>query len=104
MNKTLEKTIKAVNEPIKSYGPGSYEKESIKKELERLKSTQIEIPIIINGQEIKTGNMANCIMPHNHNHVLGVYHQASKKEITMAIESCLDAHKTWSTTSLEERC
>ena len=47
MNKTLEKTIKAVNEPIKSYGPGSYEKESIKKELERLKSTQIEIPIII---------------------------------------------------------
>ena len=104
MNETLAKTIKAVNEPIKPYGAGSSEKEGIKKELERLKSTQVEIPIIINGEEIKTGNTANCVMPHNHNHVLGIYHQASEKEIEMAIESCLEAHKKWSTTSLEERC
>ena len=104
MNETLVKIINATNEPIKQYGPGSHEKESIKQELRRLKSIQVEIPIIINGEEIKTGNMANCVMPHNHNHVLGMYHQASEKEIAMAIDSCLEAHKIWSTTSLEERC
>ena len=104
MNETLEKTIKAVNEPIKSYKPGSPEKESVKKEIERLKSTQTEIPIIINGQEIRTGNMGNCAMPHNHNHILGAYHQASEKEIKMAIDSCLEAQKKWSQTSLDDRC
>ena len=56
MNEVPTKTITAINEPIKPYGPGSYEKESIKQEIERLKSTQIEIPIIIGGEEIKTGN------------------------------------------------
>ena len=99
-----EKTIPAVNEPIKSYEPGSPEKESIKKEIERLKSAQIEIPIIINGQEIKTGDTANCVMPHNHNHVLATYHQASEKEIELAIEGCLETQKTWTNTSLSERC
>ena len=47
MNETLIKNIKAVNEPIKAYKPGSSEKESVKKEIERLKSIQVEIPIII---------------------------------------------------------
>ncbi len=104
MNEVSTKTITAINEPIKPYGPGSSDKESIKKEIERLKSTKVEIPIIINGEEIKTGNTANCIMPHNHNHILGTYHQASEKEIKMAIKSCLEAQKTWSNTSLDERC
>ena len=104
MNEILIKTIKAVNEPIKSYEPGSPEKYSIKKEIERLKSTQLEIPIIINGEEIKTGNMSNCVIPHNHNHVLATYHQASEKEIELAIDSCLEAQKAWADTSLNERC
>ncbi len=104
MSETLTKTITAVNEPIKPYGSGSSEKESIKKEIGRLKSKQIEIPIIIGGEEIKTGNTATCTMPHNHNHVLATYHQASEKEIQMAIESCLDAQKKWANTSLDERC
>ena len=104
MNEVSTKTITAINEPIKPYGPDSSDKESIKKEIERLKSTKVEIPIIINGEEIKTGNTANCVMPHNHNHILGTYHQASEKEIGMAIESCLETQKTWSKTSLDERC
>ena len=104
MNEVPTKTITAINEPIKPYGPGSSEKESIKQEIERLKSTQIEIPIIIGGEEIKTGNTATCVMPHNHNHVLATYHQASEKEIQMAIESCLKAQKDWANTSLDERC
>ena len=104
MNEVPTKTITAINEPIKPYGPGSSEKESIKQEIERLKSTQIEIPIIIGGEEIKTGNTATCVMPHNHNHVLAIYHQASEKEIQMAIESCLKAQKDWAHTSLDKRC
>ena len=104
MNQSLTKTMTAVNEPIKSYSPGSSEKESIKQEIERLKSTQIEIPIIIGGKEIKTGNLATCVMPHNHKHVLATYHQASEKEIQTAIESCLKARTDWARTSLNERC
>ena len=83
-----------VNEPIKDYAPNSDEKRSLVEKINELSSTTVEIPIIIDGKEIKTGNTANCVMPHNHNHVLGTYHQASEKEIGMAIESCLEAQKT----------
>tara|TARA_B100000575_G_scaffold165077_1_gene131942 strand:- start:188 stop:1819 length:1632 start_codon:yes stop_codon:yes gene_type:complete len=104
MNEVTIKTITAVNEPIKPYGPGSPEKESIKKEINRLKSTKIEIPIIIGGQEIKTGNTSKCVMPHDHNHILATYHNASEVEIKMAIESCLEAQNDWANTSLDKRC
>ena len=60
----------AVNEPIKDYLPNSPEKASLKAKLEELKSQTFDIPIIINGQEVRTGNTGNCVMPHNHNHVL----------------------------------
>ena len=97
------KIREAVNEPIKDYKPGSDEKKSLKKTLEELKSEVIDIPIIINGQEISTNNTGKCIIPHNHKHVLGHYHKAGKKEVLMAIESNLNAWKEWSNTSLEDR-
>ena len=75
----------AVNEPIKDYLPGSEEKVSLKAKLKELSSTTFDIPIIINGQEIRTGNTEKCIMPHDHKHVLGYYHKAGKEEI----KSCL---------------
>jgi len=92
-----------VNEPIMSYSPGSPEKKSLKSKLEELKSTQIEIPIIIGGDEIKTGTTGTCVMPHNHQHVLATYHKAGEKEVHMAIESALDAWSEWSSQSLEDR-
>ena len=59
------------NEPILSFGPGSKEKQTLKAKLAEMKSQQIEIPIIIGGNEVKTGNMADCCCPHDHGHHLG---------------------------------
>ena len=59
------------NEPILSYGPGSKEKQHLKYALQELSAKQLEIPIIIGGKEIKTGKLAECRSPHNHEHVLG---------------------------------
>ncbi len=92
-----------INEPIRSYAPGSPEREALKRKLEELKSTQVEIPLIIGGKEIKTGVTGTCVMPHNHKHVLATYHKAGEKEVKMAIESALDAWKEWSSQSLEYR-
>ena len=94
---------KAVNEPIKSYAPGTPEKSELIDKLIELKSTEIEIPLIIGGKEVKTGRMTECIMPHNHQHVLARYHQAGKKEVAEAIEASQRAWKTWSTMPWESR-
>ena len=100
----LNFTIKeAVNEPIKDYKPGSPEKASLKSKLEELKSQTFDIPIIIGGKEIRTGNTGNCVMPHNHQHILATYHKASEKEVELAINTALDAWKDWSTTPLKKR-
>ena len=93
----------AVNEPIKDYKPGSPEKASLKSKLEELKSQKIDIPIIIGGKEIRTGNTGKCVMPHNHQHILATYHKSSEKEIDLAINTSLHAWKSWSVTPLEER-
>ena len=94
---------KPINEPIRNYEPGSPEKASLKEKLAELSQKEIEIPLIIGGQEIRTGDTGKCIMPHNHGHVLATFHQAGEKEVRQAIESSQAAWKQWSTTPLQER-
>lgn len=91
------------NEPIKGYAPGSPEKASLKKRMEELKKQVIEIPLIIGGKEVKTGNMADCVIPHDHKTVIGRYHKAGKKEIEMAIEAALKARDAWAAMDWTER-
>ncbi len=83
------------NEPIKSYIPGSSERASLKAKLEEMSNRVIEIPLIIGGKEVKTGKTGNCVMPHNHQKVIGTYHKAGESEVNMAIEAALEARKTW---------
>jgi len=64
------------NEPILDYAPGSAEKAELKKKLLELGSQEVEIPIIIGGKEVRTGDLAEMRAPHNHNLKLGVYHKA----------------------------
>ena len=100
----LDFTIKeAVNEPIKDYLDNSPEKNSLKMKIKELKSKTFDIPIIINGKEIRTGDIGQCVMPHNHNHVLATYHKAGEEEVQMAIDSALNAWKTWSMKPLKHR-
>ena len=68
-----------VNEPVFEYRPGSDEREQIKDELQRLRNTKLEIPLIIGGRVVKTGNLGRCIIPHDHGHQLAVFHQAGEK-------------------------
>ena len=91
------------NEPIKSYAPCTPERDDIKVKLQELKSRQIEIPIIIGGKEIKTGNMGKCVLPHDHGTVVGTYHRAGEKEVQMAIEVALKAQKQWAEMDWQDR-
>ncbi len=83
-------------EPVKGYAPGSPEKASLKAQLKKMLSEEIEIPLIIGGKEVKTGQMADCRIPHDHGHLLGRYHKAGPEEIDKAVESAKSAWKDWS--------
>jgi 1-pyrroline-5-carboxylate dehydrogenase len=91
------------NEPILTYAPGSKERAELKAELKNLKSQQIEVPIIIGGKEIRTGNLGEMRIPHDHGHVLGTFHKAGKEEVQMAIDAALEARKIWAETPWEQR-
>jgi 1-pyrroline-5-carboxylate dehydrogenase len=91
------------NEPVKTYAPGTSERSALKKQLSELKSTQIDIPLIIGGKEVRTGKTGTCILPHDHQTVIGTFHQAGEKEVHMAIEAALEARKSWATMAWENR-
>ena len=92
-----------VNEPIKSYAPGSPELASLKAKLDAMASEQVDIPIVIGGKEIRTGNTAHAVMPHDHRHVLGTWHKATPDLARQAVDAALAAHKEWSSWSFEDR-
>ncbi len=91
------------NEPVYPYTEGTPERIALEKELEKQSNTQIEIPLIIGGKEVKTGNMGKVVSPHNHQNVIATYHKAGEKEVQMAIDAALEAHKQWSVMSWVER-
>ncbi len=91
------------NESYNSFEPGSPERVILKEKLEELKSEVIEIPAIIGGKEVKSGNTADITMPHNHSHKLATVHQCGEEEINMAIEAALEAQKEWAKMPWEER-
>jgi len=92
-----------VNEPIKSYAPGSPEKASLKARMREMLAEKIEIPLIIGGKEIRTGNTATAVCPHDHGHVLATYHKAGADEVNMAIEASQAAWHDWSEMPWEHR-
>ena len=92
-----------VNEPIRAYAPGSAERESLKTALDSMASAPVDIPIVIGGQEIRTGDTASAVMPHAHQHVLGTFHRATPAHAQQAIDAALGAHAEWSSWSFEDR-
>ena len=92
-----------VNEPVLGFAPGSPEKASLKAELARMSGEEIEVPLIIGGQEIRTGNTAPMVMPHDHGHRVGVYHKAGAEQVSMAIEAATAAKAGWAAMPWEER-
>jgi 1-pyrroline-5-carboxylate dehydrogenase len=91
------------NEPVYSYAPGSREKKDLKAHLEKMLNEKIEIPLIIGGKEILSGNMADCRCPHDHNHLLAQYHTAGPSELDKAVKEAQKAWKDWSVMDWKSR-
>ncbi|MBP5612767.1 MAG: L-glutamate gamma-semialdehyde dehydrogenase [Bacteroidales bacterium] len=83
------------NEPVYSYAPGTPERAALKAELEKQYNQCIEIPLIIGGKDVKTGDMGTVVMPTEHKHVLAKYHKVGKKEVQMAIDAAMAAREKW---------
>lgn len=93
----------AVNEPVKSYAPGTPERSSIKAKLKQMAANRIELPLIIGGEEVRTGALQTSIIPHRHAQVLADAHLAGSAEIDNAIAAALAARNTWSAMPWQER-
>ena len=92
-----------INEPIKSYAPGSPERTELTARLASMAKERVDIPLIIGGQEIRTGKTAQSVMPFNHKHVLADWHQAEPKHIKQAIAAAMKARREWASWPWEDR-
>lgn len=91
------------NEPVLNYAPGSPEKKILKAKITELASSQVDIPVIINGKEIRTGKTENVVSPHAHQKKLGVAHEAGVEEVRAAIEGAMKVAPEWARTPWETR-
>lgn len=103
MPKGIFNVPKAFNEPVKSYAPGSKEREDVLKAFKELYQSTVDIPLYIGGEQIKTGNTKKLFPPFDHQHHLGVYHTADKSLVEKAISSALEARQKWSEMAWEHR-
>ena len=85
----------ASNEPVKSYKPGSPEREELLHTYNKMNSSKIDVPLYIGGEEISTNNKKNITPPHDHKHILGQYSLGEKKHVQMAIDNALAAKSKW---------
>ena len=92
-----------VNEPVRSYEPGTEERAALKARLAEMAGEQIDIPIVIGARDIRTGLVEKSVMPHDHGHVLATYHKATPELVAEAVDAALAAHKDWSRRTIEDR-
>ena len=103
MQNSFPRSPKAINEPVRPYHPGSDDVKAVLKTYKDLYHQNTEVPLTINGEKIRTGNTAEMRPPHDHQHLLGSYHLAEKKEVEKAIASALNARNAWSKLSFQHR-
>ena len=103
MSNAVYQIQKPCTEKVLAYLPGSEEKANLKNRIAEMKAETIDIPLIINGKEVRTGNTRPCIIPHNHRHVLANCHMAGPGEMKMAIDAALEAKEKWASTPWDHR-
>ncbi|MCF2507082.1 L-glutamate gamma-semialdehyde dehydrogenase [Dyadobacter sp. CY107] len=91
------------NEPVKNYAPGSPERDLLKKALEEARSRTIEIPQYIGSQEIYSQNKRAISPPHDHQHLLGYFHEGSAEDVRLAVDAAIEARKSWAVLNWEQR-
>jgi 1-pyrroline-5-carboxylate dehydrogenase len=92
-----------VNEPARDYAPGSPERESLRVRLEQMKGERVEIPLVIGGEDVKTGKTREAVMPHAKSHVLADVHQGGAAEVERAVDAAGEAWQDWHRLPWEER-
>ncbi|NVJ63526.1 MAG: L-glutamate gamma-semialdehyde dehydrogenase [Flavobacteriaceae bacterium] len=92
-----------VNEAVKSYAPGSLEREEVLREYTSMFNSTVDIPMYIGSEEVRTGNTKPLSPPHDHKHQVGTYHLAEKKHVQDAIENALENRSKWANTPWEQR-
>ena len=103
MNNALFSYPKPSNEPSRDYAPGSEDRKLLKEAISEISSNVVEIPLIIGGKEVITGDTGTVVMPHDHRHRLAVYHKAGPREAAMAIDAALEARAQWSAMPYTDR-
>ncbi|WP_036382951.1 L-glutamate gamma-semialdehyde dehydrogenase [Muricauda sp. MAR_2010_75] len=103
MGKGFFQVPTAYNEPVKSYAPGTPEREEVLEQYNTYYNGNVEVPLYIGSKEIKTGSTKPMSPPHEHQHVVGQYQLAEKQHIEAAISSCLEAREAWANLTWEQR-
>jgi len=93
----------AYNEPIKTFAPGSPEREAVLAQYKSYYHGTVDVPMYINGKEVRTGNTRNMTPPHDHKHVVGQYHIGEQKHVQEAIDTALEARTQWAAMPWEQR-
>jgi 1-pyrroline-5-carboxylate dehydrogenase len=91
------------NEPVLGYEPGSPERDELRRRLDELSGERLEIPLVIGGEDVRTGDTFEAVMPHKRNHVLADVHKGGAAEVDRAIAAAADAWEDWSRTPWEDR-
>ena len=103
MPKGIYKVPVAVNEPVKSYAPGSQERKELQAMLKELRKNELDIPMYIGGREVRSDNRSRIAPPHDHKHTLGHFHKSDKAHVNQAIDAALAARSAWSALGWEHR-
>ena len=103
MTHGIFRTPTPVNEPVLGFAPGSPERSSLQATLERMSAETVDVPLILGGEEVRTGNTKDMVMPHAHGHVLGSFHQAGEAEVQRAIQCAQEAKAAWEAMPWSER-
>src|SRR5213083_89423 len=92
-----------INEPVRSFALGTAERQALKQKIAAMSAEKIEIPLVIGGKEVGTGDTATQVMPHRHGHVLATWHKAGPKDVAQAIKATTNARREWGSWTFEDR-
>src|SRR3989475_11863615 len=92
-----------INDPVRNYEPGSSDRQALKSRLAEMSAEKIEIPLLIGGKEVRTGDVCTQVMPHRHGHVLATWHKAGPREVEQAIKAATEARREWGSWNFEDR-
>ena len=103
MNNARVAVPTARNEPVLTYAPGTPEKAALKAQLDTFADGAVEIPLVVGGRDVTTGDLGTCIVPHDHQRQLGTYHRGNADAVNQAIAAATEARSDWSAMPWESR-